>query len=279
MPSDNKQSSIVTRIVPTGSTLGIDWKDYWSHRELLYFLTLRDVRIRYKQTLIGIAWVVLQPVLTTAILTVIFSTFARFETLNVPYPLFVLSGIVIWLFVHTAITITSGSFTNNTNLVTKVYFPRLIVPLASTLACILDLLISLPILIVMMVYFGTGVSWQIVMAPLFLLLAFVQTAAFGIFFSALNVRFRDVKFALPFFLQIWMLASPIFYPVSLLPEKWKIVFAVNPLTGIIEGFRASLFGTAFDWPVIGVSSLSILVILAIALFVFRRMEDDFADLI
>lgn len=268
------------RYISSGrSWLSLDLKELWQARELLYFLAWRDIKVRYKQTAIGILWVVLQPVMTTAVLTAIFSTFARFDTSPTPYPLFALSGIVVWVFVYTAITMTSNSFVINANMVTKVYFPRLIVPLSATLACAFDLLISLPVLIVLMVYYGIAPTWQLVLSPLFIILVFVQTAAFGIFFSALTIRFRDVKFTLPFLLQIWMLASPVFYPVSLLPEKWRLVFAINPLTGMIEGFRASLIGTALDWPAIGVSFISILVIVAGSVFVFRRMEDDFADLI
>lgn len=266
-------------ITPGHSPLARDLHEMWRARELLYFLTWRDIKVRYKQTTIGVLWVLLQPALTTAILTVVFSTFARFDTPQAPYPLFVLSGIVLWHFVYTAITVTSNCFVNNTNLVTKVYFPRLIVPLASTMAFVVDLFISLPILAIVMVYFGTSVSWNLLLAPLFVALALIQTAAFGILFSALNVRFRDVKFALPFFLQLWMPASPIFYPSSMIPEKWRLVFAVNPLVGIVEGFRASLFGSPFDWPVIGISFMSVMFLTIVSVIVFRRMEDGFADLI
>jgi lipopolysaccharide transport system permease protein len=268
-----------TLIEPSRGLFGLDIAEIWLHRELIYFLTLRDLKVRYKQTAIGVLWVLLQPVITTAILTVIFSSFARFDSAGVAYPVFVLSGIVLWLFVYTAVTMTSNSFVNNTNLVTKVYFPRLIVPLSSTLASAFDLLISLPILALLMVYYGVVPSWQIVLVPLFIVLTFIQTGALGILFSALNVKYRDVKFALPFFLQIWMLASPIFYPATLLSDRSRLIFAINPLTGVIEGFRSSLFGTPYDWPVIGVSCLSILVIVIVSLLVFNRMEDDFADLI
>lgn len=257
----------------------MDLKEIWAYRELLYFLTWRDVKIRYKQTAIGVLWVILQPIITTAIFTVLFSNFARFETKDVPYPLFALSGLMIWLFVHTSITMASNSFVSNTNLVTKVYFPRLIVPFAATLAGITDLFFSLIILVVLMIYYGTAPTLQLLLAPLFLILAVIQTAAFGTLFSALNVRFRDVKFALPFALQVWMIVSPIFYSSSMLSEKWRLIFAVNPLVGILEGFRAALFGTNFDWQIIGVSSVSVLVLVLLSLFVFKRMEDDFADLI
>jgi len=274
------QQQEITRIVPKGRWhRSLDLADIWRHRELLYFLTWRDVRVRYKQTAIGIAWAVLQPVLTTAIFTVIFSTFARFETGNVPYPLFALSGLMIWLYVHTAVTLAAGSFVGNANLVTKVYFPRLIVPLASVLAGLVDLLVSFVILALLMAYYGVVPDVQVALAPLFVLSALLLAASFGILFSALNVRFRDVKFGLPFLLQVWMIVSPVFYPLSLLSEKWRLVFALNPLTGILEGLRSSLFGAPLDWQVIAISTASLAVLMVASVLVFKSMEDDFADLI
>jgi lipopolysaccharide transport system permease protein len=272
-------SAEVTYIKPGGSVASLDLGEIWKYRELLYFLTLRDIKIRYKQTLIGVAWVVLQPVLTTAIFTVIFSTFARFDTKSVPYPLFALSGLGLWLFVQTSISLASNSFVNNTSLITKVYFPRLIVPLAAALATLFDLLFSLAILVILMFYFGVAPTAQIIAAPIFVFLTLVLAVAFGTLFSALNVRFRDVKFALPFMLQVWMIASPIFYPASLLSEKWRLVFALNPLTGILEGFRSALFGLPFDWQLIGVSCASLAVLTLLSFFIFKKMEDKFADLI
>lgn len=269
----------VTKIKPGGSYLSLDLKDLWVYRELLYFLTWRDVKIRYKQTAIGVIWAILQPVLTTAVFTILFSTVPRFNSENIPYPLFALSGLMIWLFVHTSITMASGSFISNTNLVTKVYFPRLIVPIAAALAGLFDLLFSLAILVVLMAWYGTVPGWQVLLAPVFLLAATVVTVALGTLFSALNVRFRDVKFALPFLLQVWMVASPVFYPLGIIPEKWRLVFAINPLTGILDGFRSALFGGAFDWTIIGISALSGLVLTLLSLFIFKRMEDDFADVI
>jgi len=273
------QETQITKIEPSHSWLRLDLKDLWTYRELLYFLTWRDVKIRYKQTAIGIFWAILQPVLTTAIFTILFSNFARFQTETIPYPLFALSGLMIWLYVHTSITLASNSFVSNTNLVTKVYFPRLIVPIAATLAGLSDLIFSFVILIILMIYYSINLSWQVLLAPVFLILAILQTIAFGTLFSALNVRFRDVKFALPFALQVWMIVSPVFYPTNLLSDKWRLIFAVNPLTGILEGFRSSLFGTPFDWQTIGISCASILVLTLFSLFVFKQMEDDFADLI
>jgi lipopolysaccharide transport system permease protein len=273
------ETTEVTRIKPGGSVASLDLAEIWKYRELLYFLTLRDIKIRYKQTLIGIAWAVLQPVLTTAIFTLLFSAFARFDTGNVPYSLFALSGLIIWLFVHTSISLASASFVNNTSLVTKVYFPRLIVPIAATLGTVFDLLFGVGILVILMIYYGIAPGMNILAAPFFIFLAFVLAVAFGTLFAALNVRFRDVKFALPFMLQVWMIASPIFYPANLLSGKWRIVFALNPLTGILDGLRSALFGLSFDWQLIGISIASLVVLSGLSLFVFKKMEDKFADLI
>lgn len=273
------QETEITKIVPAGRWFHLDLKDLWRHRELLYFLTLRDIKVRYKQTAIGVTWALLQPVLTTAIFTVIFSSVARFETSDVPYPLFALSGLLIWLFIHTAISTASSSFVNNTNLVTKVYFPRLIMPLAATFAALVDLILSLALLVILMIYYQTKVTSSLIFAPLFLILCMVVAVAFGILFSALNVRFRDVKFALPFLLQVWMIASPVFYPASLITGNAKLLFALNPLSGILDGFRSSLFGTPFEWPSIAISTGSAVVLLLISLMVFKVMEDDFADIV
>lgn len=269
----------ITRIETGRFGAFFSWREFWRYRELLYFLTWRDVKVRYKQTAIGVLWAILQPALTTAIFTVIFTQFARFDSLQIPYPLFALSGLLVWLFVNNSINTASNSLINNTNLVTKVYFPRLIVPISATLAGLIDLALGFFILAGLMIYYGAGLSWQIALAPLFLALAILLTLSFGTLFSALNVRFRDVKFALPFALQIWMFVSPVFYPSGVLSEKWRVVFALNPLTGILEGFRAALFGGKFDWLAIGLSAISTLALAVFSIFVFKRMEDDFADVI
>jgi lipopolysaccharide transport system permease protein len=275
----NDQSKAITRITPKGSFFDLGWGELWAHRELLYFLALRDIKIRYKQTAIGVAWALLQPVLTTAIFTVIFSTLARFDSAGVPYPLFALSGLMIWLYVNSSITTASASFISNTNLVTKVYFPRILMPVAPTLAGLADLVFSILVLIPLMAYYSVGFNWQMMLAPVFLVFAILLAASVGVLFAALNVRFRDVKFALPFILQVWMFISPIFYPLDILPEKARMVFIFNPLTGILHGFRASLFGEKFDWFAIGVSVVMTLAVMIVSIFTFKQMEDDFADLI
>lgn len=279
MDLKNAQQYKTTLIEPSSGVFGINFEELWSHRELLYFLTWRDIKVRYKQTAIGILWAVLQPVLTTAIFTAIFSTFAQFDSANVPYPLFALSGLMIWLFTHVSVTMASASFVNHPAFVTKVYFPRLIVPVAATLGGLFDLLFSIAILILLLFWYGVVPSWQIVFAPVFLFLAVFLAVAVGTLFSALNVRFRDVKFALPFLLQTWMITSPIFYPSTLVPEGFRLIFALNPLTGILEGFRSSIFGTPFDWVLIGVSIASMIVISVFSLITFQWLEDKFADVI
>lgn len=281
LPENKNQ---ITYIKPGSAWFSLDLKDFWTYRELLYFLTWRDVKVRYKQTAIGILWAVLQPVLTTAIFTVIFSTIARFESPNVPYPLFALSGFMVWLFVFNSITFASNSLVGNSNLVTKIYFPRLIVPISATFGGLFDLIFSFAVLIGLMIYYlirhnAVALSWQMLGAPVFIFLAIILAVSLGTLFSALNVRFRDVKFALPFALQVWMFASPIFYPPEILSEKVRFVLAFNPLTGILQGFRASLFGGQFDWLAIGISAAMIAVLMLVSLFVFKQMEDDFADLI
>ncbi len=283
MSPETEKSTQITYIKPAGAWLSLELKDFWTYRELLYFLTWRDVKVRYKQTAIGVLWAILQPVLTTVIFTVIFSTLARFESQTVPYPLFALSGFLIWLFVFNAISFSANSLVGNSNLVTKIYFPRLIVPISATLSGLFDLLFSFVVLVVLMIYYlsqnAVMLSWQMLSAPIFIVLAILLTVSLGTLFSALNVRFRDVKFALPFALQVWMFASPIFYPPEILSEKARFVLAFNPLTGILQGFRAALFGGNFDWFAIGVAAAMTVGLMLVSLFVFKRMEDDFADLI
>ncbi len=266
-------------IKPSGSWINLDLAEIWKYRELLYFLTLRDIQIRYKQTFFGVFWAILQPVLTTAIFTVIFTNFARFDSNSVPYPLLALSGILLWFFINYAITNAGNSLISNTNLVTKVYFPRLIVPISATLAGLIDLVIGIALLIILMFYYGVSISTQIVFAPLFIGLAVIFAISSGVMFAALNVRFRDIKHALPFGLQVLMFASPVFYAIENMSEKVRFILSFNPLSGILQGFRSSLFGTPFDWFAIAISVAVTLILLTVSLFIFKRMEDDFADLI
>lgn len=269
----------ITHIKPAGHWLRLDLGELWAYRELIYFLTWRDIKIRYRQTLIGVLWVVLQPVLTTAIFTVVFSNIAHFNSPIVSYPLFVFSGLLIWLFINNSVVFASNSLVGSSELVTKVYFPRLVLPFASMIAGLVDISIGFVILLALVIIFGVPLSVTILIAPLFILIAAFLTLGIGTLCSALNVRFRDVKFALPFALQIWMFASPIFYPLEILSERARWAISFNPLTGILSGFRSALFGLDFDWVAIGISAGITLGVVLFALFIFKRMEDDFADLI
>lgn len=273
------ETNVTTRIEPDRSWLNLDLAEIWKYRELLYFLTWRDFKVRYKQTAIGVLWAILQPALTTLIFAAIFSQVVRFDAPGVAYPVFVLSGLLIWLFVFNAVNFASNSLVGNSNLVTKIYFPRLIVPTAATLASVVDLVPGFAMLVLLMLIYGAPFSSQIVLAPVFIFMAIVLALSLGCLLAALNVRFRDVKFALPFALQVWMFASPIFYPLEIVSAKARLIFALNPLTGILNGFRAAMFGTEFDWAAIGLSAIVTLGLLIVAITVFKRMEDDFADLI
>lgn len=266
-------------IRPSGSLFDVGLGDLWAYRELLYFLTLRDVKIRYKQTVIGVAWVILQPVTGMILFSVLFGRLVKIDTGNIPYPLFALCGLVIWTYVQTTITSSSNSLVNNTNLITKIYFPRLIIPIASAGAGLVDLLLNMIVLALFMLYYSPGLYLQMLLAPVFLLQAVLVSIAMGTLLAALNARFRDVKQILPFALQLWMFASPVLYPLNIFPEKWRWVLALNPLTGILEGFRASLFGGGYDLLAIGGSVAVTIALLLISLVVFQKMERDFADYI
>ena len=269
-----------TLIRPASAWFDFDWHELWSYRELLYFLALRDLRVRYKQSILGIAWVLLQPVATTLVFAVLFSRLGQSEAFaGVPYTLFAFSGFVVWMFVSSAVTSASNSLINHTALITKTYFPRIIVPVAAVAAHLLDLGIGLLSLAVAMAVFKIAPDWKILLAPLFLVLIMLQTAAVGIILAALNVQFRDVKQLLPFALQLWLFVTPIFYSLKMLPENLVWLWKLNPLTGALSGLRTTLFGGEFETAAIIFSVITTLVISGTALFIFRRMENYFADVI
>jgi lipopolysaccharide transport system permease protein len=273
----SEENSYSVEIKPAGKWFELRLSELVEYRELFFFLAWRDIKIRYKQTVLGALWAILQPVLTVAIFSLIFGRFVGIKSDDIPYPLFAFCGLLPWTFINTTINSSSNSIISNTNLITKIYFPRLIIPISSVGAGLIDFILSLTIFIGIMFYYQTGLHAQMVFAPLFLLMMFILAIAGGTLLSALNVRFRDVKQILPFGMQIWMFASPVLYPTSLFPEKWRWVMALNPLTGILEGLRSSLFGRPFDFIAIGCSVIFIFVLLFIAVIVFRNMEDYFAD--
>lgn len=273
------QNTQIIKIKPSEQWSAFDLRELWHYRELFYLLVWRDLKVRYKQTLLGVLWAVLQPALTAFIFTIIFSRIARFETTDVPYWLFALSGFTFWTFANSSVNFASGSLVHHKELVTKIYFPRMIVPGAAVGAYFIDLLLTLLVLFGGMVFYGAAVGWKVLLVPVFLLFLVVITVSVSLFLAALNVRFRDVKFIVPFFLQVWLFISPVFYPTDWLPEKWRYVFALNPLTGCLDGFRHILFGTQLDSVSLLISVGVAVILFILAVVGFRRMEDDFADLL
>ena len=249
--------------------------DLWAYRELLYFLTWRDIKVRYKQTALGAAWAIIQPLATMLLFTLVFNRLAGLETGRVPYPLFAYTGLLIWTFFSNAVTNSTNSLINNTNLITKVYFPRTFIPAAAVAAGLVDFAIAGLILVGLLLYYGLGFNSGLALLPLFLLLAL----AVGMLISALTVKYRDLRHAVPFMIQFWMFASPVIYPSSQVPEPWRHLIALNPLTGIIEGFRAALTGGTFDHTATLLSIFVTLIVLAFSFYLFRRIEETFADLI
>jgi len=259
--------------------IGTEARDLWAHRDLFWFLAWRDVKVRYKQTVLGVSWAVLQPVLTMIIFTLLFGRLAHVPSEGEPYPIFVYAGLLPWNFFSTAVTNSSNSLVGNATLITKVYFPRLVIPGATVGAALVDFAIATTVLLAMMFYYGVAVGWSILMAlPLVVLVTLVAIAV-GMWMSALNVKYRDVRYALPFLMQIWLYVTPVIYPVSFIPRQWRWMLLLNPMTGVIEGFRSAFFARPFEWSALGASTVLTLALLAYAVFSFRRMEREFADII
>jgi len=254
-------------------------KDWWTYRELLYFLIWRDVKIRYKQTLLGATWAILQPLLTMLIFTLIFGRVARIDSQGVPYPVFALAALLPWTFFATAISTSGNSIVNSAHVITKVYFPRMIIPVASVCATLVDLATAFPLLLGLMLYYRIGITARFLfLIPLVLLTTLIAIAV-GTWLSALNVRYRDVKFAVPFLVQLWMLVSPVAYPASVVPGKWRLFYSLNPMAGVISGYRAALFGQPFDWASIGIAAAVTALLIIYSILQFRKMEKSFADIV
>jgi lipopolysaccharide transport system permease protein len=251
----------------------------WSYRELLYYLTWRDIKVRYKQTAMGAAWAVVQPFVTMLVFTLFFSIFIGVPSDLIPYPVFVYAGLLPWTFFAGAVINCSGSLVGSSALITKVYFPRMIIPVAAVGAGLVDLAVAGAILVGLVFVYGLPPTWSLLMLLPLVMLTTVLATGVGLLISALTVRYRDVRHALPFVLQIWMFASPIIYPQSVVPEKWRWVLTLNPMTGVIEGFRSALVGRGFDWPALGLATCISFALLVVGALVFRRLERVFADLI
>src|SRR6267378_2885790 len=266
-------------IRPGGGWVALNLRELWAHRELLYFLTWRDVKVRYKQTVLGAAWAIIQPLFTMLIFTIFFGRLAQVPSDGIPYSLFAYAGLLPWTFFANAVGNSAASLVGSSNLIRKVYFPRMIIPGAAVLAALVDFAIASLILGILMAWHGIHVRWTIAIFPFLALLTTILAVGVGMLLAALNVKYRDVRYALPFLIQLWMFVTPVIYPASLVPQKWRWVLALNPLTGIIEGFRASLFGRSVPWGALGVSSVIAIGLLVYSAYSFQRMERSFADTI
>ena len=269
-----------TIVQPRKPFWDLELRDLWEYRELLYFLVWRDVKVRYKQTALGVAWAVLQPVMATLVFSIFFGRLARVPSDGIPYPLFALVGLVPWQFFANALTQSSNSLVASQHLITKVYFPRLVIPLGTVIASLVDFSFALLVPIAMMFHYGIRPGLAVLMLPAYVLLAVLTALAVGLWLSALNVRFRDVKHTVTFLTQFWMFVTPVVYPSSLIPAKWRVLYALNPMAGVVEGFRHALLGRAVtSGPMIWVSTGVMLVLLFGGLLYFRKMEATFADVV
>ena len=265
---------------PSSGWVPLRLGELWAYRELLYFLVWRDIKVRYKQTLLGAAWAVIQPFCTMVVFSLFFGRLARVPSDGIPYPVFSYAALVPWSFFANGLTEASNSLVTSSNLIKKIYFPRLAIPLASVLAGLVDFAIAFSVLVGMMLYYGLVPTMNVLWLPAFLLLALTTSLGTGLWLSALNVKFRDVRYVVPFVVQFWMFATPIAYPSSLLPEPWRTLYGLNPMVGVVEGFRWALISTETrPGPTVLLSAAASLLILVGGAFYFRRMEKMFADVV
>jgi lipopolysaccharide transport system permease protein len=270
----------ITIIEPKKGWVPVDIKEIWDYRELLYFLTKRDIKVRYKQTILGGLWAIIQPVFTMIVFTIFFGRLAKVPSEGIPYPIFVYVGLLPWTYFANAVSASGNSLVGSANLITKVYFPRLIVPASASLAGLLDFFIAMLILGVMMIYYQFIPGISILLFPFLVALTLLCAVGTGLWLSALNVQYRDIRYAIPFLIQIWMFVSPVIYPVSIVDEKYQWVLAINPMGGVINAYRASILGhLPIDWGMLGISAAIIVMIFLSGLYYFRRMEKIFADVV
>lgn len=264
---------------PRGWTL-IPWRDLWKYRELLYFLVWRDLKARYKQTFFGVAWAIFQPLLATLVFTVVFSLVVKISTGDIPYPVFSYTALLPWTYFSRSLERAANSLVDSSQLLTKVYFPRLLIPTGAVVSGLVDMAFAFVVLVGLIFYYGirpTGAIWTL---PLFVLLAFIAAFGVGLWLAALNVYYRDVKYITPFIIQVWMYATPVIYPLSMVPDRFRFLYGLNPMVGVVEGFRWALLGTGnAPGTAVGISALIASLILLSGLFFFYRMEDSFADVV
>jgi lipopolysaccharide transport system permease protein len=267
-------------IEPSQGLISLHLGDVWRYRDLLYFLTWRNIKVRYTQTLLGVTWAIIQPLLTMVVFSVIFGALAKLPSENLPYPVFTYTALLPWQLFSFSLAQSSTSVVGDQSLITKIYFPRLILPLSSMLAGLVDFVFAFIVLLGMMVFYKVNITLHILALPVLIILAMVSALGVGLWLAALNVRYHDVRHAVPFLTQLWFYATPIAYSSSLIPEKWRWLYALNPMTGVVEGFRWALLGKVnYVGPMIAVSSLVMAVLFTGGLIYFKRMEDYFADVI
>lgn len=266
-------------IRPQRGWIPLDLGELWQFRELLFFLVWRDVKVRYKQTVLGAAWAILQPLLSTAIFTVVFGKLARMPSDGAPYPLFIFTALLPWTFFANAIASSANSLVGNANLISKVYFPRLLSPISSVGVGLVDLAVASLVMAGLFARYGVAPTPNALLAPLFLLLIVINAIGVGALLSALTVSYRDFRYVIPFLVQLWMYASPVVYPVSLIPEKYRLWAALNPMAGLLDGFRRALLGQSIRWDLAAVSTAVTIVTLLLGLLYFRRVERRFVDVI
>jgi lipopolysaccharide transport system permease protein len=267
-------------IRPSSSWSSPGLKELWEYRELLYFLVWRDVKVRYKQTALGAAWAVIQPLMMMAVFSLFFGYLARVPSDGIPYPIFTFCALLPWQLFSHALTESSNSLVANERLITKVYFPRLVVPIAAVLGGMVDFAIAFALLLVMMLYYGIAPTWAIVALPGFILLAVLTALGVGLWLSALNVQYRDVRHTIGFLVQFWLFATPVAYSSSIIPERWRPLYGLNPMAGVVEGFRWALLGKSqAPGALLAVSIVVVVLVLVGGLYYFRRMEQEFADVV
>jgi lipopolysaccharide transport system permease protein len=268
------------RIEPTHGWVSLGLRELWEFRELLYFLVWRDVKVRYKQTALGAAWAILQPLLTMLIFTLVFSHFAKMPSDGVPYPIFSYAGLIPWTYFAKSLNQSTLSVAGNANLITKVYFPRLLLPVCANLSGLIDFGVSFVFLLGLMIWYGIVPNWAVLALPFFLILTLLTALSVSLWLSVINVRYRDVGQAIPFLIQIWLFASPVAYPLSVVPERWRLLYSLNPMTGVVEGFRWALLGNAMPDALPMTISLAVVIALLFGgILFFRRMEETFADVV
>jgi lipopolysaccharide transport system permease protein len=268
-------------VIEAGRTEKHYWRDIWRYRELFYFLSWRDILVRYKQTTLGILWALIRPLLTMAVFTVIFGRIGKFPSDNVPYPLMVFAGLLPWQFFSAAFSEASNSLIGNANMISKVYFPRLVIPTSSVIVSFVDFMISFVLLILLMVWYRFSLSWQILALPVFIFIAFIASMGAGLWVAALNVKYRDFRYIVPFVVQFGLYVSPVGISSSVISEKWRLLYSVNPMVGVIDGFRWSILGqkSAIYWPGFILSMSLIIILLITGIIYFRKTERTFADVI